>query len=427
MMPPVFSKTSNSLPSAIEYLLSRGGHGATVEQELNDWIAVTKVEQIEQLLDSGGIGTWPRTNDAIVLFQGQSGDVPYVDVDGFQRPNMINRYYPLEDWARRLVYDTATGEVVSFQGRVPTSWASYKIALPKPTEYKESRTPVEEDNIPGIIYEHFPQPRRMYVSNLAGANKVDFGKAANWNDIGKAVIGHLEYGTEVYILGQAHHPMLPVGAVFYMDAAAMGIFKKTGRASQSYGYSKADLNDHLLSKTTPRLQTVEPEIEIIPVKVEPEDTSFKDTYKDFCDQQGNLEIRRFVSLYKKIPKTDIFTEIILENGREIEASFVWIKDCANLRHPHKFRVGAEVDLAGFFTYNGKLLGRPAKVVNDGDWFGIDMDWLVLKLEAYNTATTVQERVALKTLRMSDYFPAARGYAEATFNQLVKRRKRKINK
>lgn len=401
------------------------------DKGITDWLSVSNLDPLVSLDAVGTPGTWPRTNDAIILMQSQSTENPFtMDSNGFMRPNLVNRYYPVVDWIKRLVKDTKTGSTLSLIEQPVSGWASYTIA-PKPSIYDRSNVKVHDDDYPGIEYERFPNPRRMYVSKTEGANKVDFGRSTNWNDIGKSAVGHVDYGTEIYILGQARHPMPPNGGVFYMDAAAMGTFSATGRAADTHGYSKTDLNDHLFAPTVveqpeqvevpvTNLQIIEPEI--------PEPSaSFKDTYKAFRDRQGRLEIRRYVAT--NIPKDDIFYEIVSQNGKDVEVGFAWVHDYATQRPPHKFKVQAEVDLAGWFIFGSKFYGRPARVVTDGQWFGIDMDWLVLKSELYSTDTTVLERKQIKTLKARDYISLAQGHAEAAFNRsfdVVRRiRKQKI--
>lgn len=423
-----------TLIAALEYLLQQHGYYDFLDgKEIDDWLSVSNLDPVVSLDSVGGIGTWPRSNDAVVLIQDQSIENPYtIDSNGFQRPNMINHYFPVVDWIKRLVYNTETNETISFADRIVTGWASYNIA-PKPPVYDKSTTAATDQDYPGILYERFPRPRRMYVSKPEGTNKVDFGKAANWNEIGKSILEHVDYGTEIYILGQAHHPMPPVGGIFLMDAAAMGTFSKTGRAAQTHGYVKEDLHDHLFSPTPPPDDKPEPEEvpAVPPIEVEPEkhetvevtfDDEFKKFFKAYRDKDGRVRYRRYQAV--NIPKHELFTEItkvydksrdtegnVVVVPRDIEVEMAWIRDLRT-GLPRKFKNRAEVDIVGEFTYHDKVWGMPAKAILDDQRFGIDMNWLVLKSELYNTTTTVEDRKELKTLKPSDYITIAKSYTEA---------------
>lgn len=421
------NRADASLIAATVHLLERTGHPVPSQEllrSITNWSSIADINGFIGIEAVGVVGTWPQSNDAIILEQ--SPGESYIDFNGFERVQPIHTYYPVADWGRHLVFNTETGEIEPFIGRTVASWASFNMADKPPLVYDSSSKPATEEDYPGITYERFPRPRRMYVSKLEGANKVSFGKAANWNEIGKSVIGHVDYGTEIYILGQARHPMPPVGAVFYMDAAAMGAFSGTGRVAETVGYDKSDLHDHILAPTFTDEPQPEPEPESITAQftiTEPS-TTFKDTYKAYRDSQGRPEIRRYVAT--NIPQSELFIEIVSQNGKEFEVQLAWVHDYETRLAPHKFRNRAEVDVAGTFWFGGKHYARPAKVVENGSWFGIDMDWLVLKSELYSTATTVPERKVLKTLRASDYVTIVR---EATLNKVMdvaKRRHRKIN-
>ena len=440
------------MEEAVAFLLERHGH-AINEAELDtitDWTSVADITGFDSINEIGVLGTWPRSNDSIIHYQ--TAGEPYIDTNGFSRYHIIDQYFPVTDWESRTVYNPETEETESFIGRTVAGWASYTLTLPPPQVYESSKTPATEEDYPGITYERFPRPRRMYVAKLEGTPKVNFGKASNWNEIGKSAIGHVDYGTEIYILGQARHPMPPIGAVFYMDAAAMGTFSGTGRVAATHGYAKSDLHDHIFAPATPEVAEPEPEKEpeaepISELTPEPEsqpleitfDSLFKEGYKGYRNYEGRIEYHRYVAV--NIPKQELFNEIItvhdkkMVNGestlipREVEAQFAWIRDLRT-DLPRRFRNHAEVDIAGEFPYKGKRYGMPARTLLDGERFGIDMDWLVLKSELESTATTKEERKALKTLKVGDYVAIARGRTEATFNQVidvVKRRHRKTNK
>jgi hypothetical protein len=114
-------------------------------------------------------------------------------------------------------------------------------------------------------------PKAMYVNRVGGIEKWVFKGVTNWRDFKS--VEHLEYGAEVFIVGQAKHPIPPVGATYLMVDADFGNFRNTGDVVNQYGFGIADL-----SETRPPALPANTPAPAVPDS--PED--WHDTYKPFA-------------------------------------------------------------------------------------------------------------------------------------------------
>jgi hypothetical protein len=103
-------------------------------------------------------------------------------------------------------------------------------------------TSYSKNVIDGVTFETIDgAPKQYWISNPQGANKWSFKDVTNWR--GFKSVAHLDYGTEVFISGVAHHPIPPTGADYYMTGDDFGDFKKTGKPANFYGFNWADISD----------------------------------------------------------------------------------------------------------------------------------------------------------------------------------------
>lgn len=132
--------------------------------------------------------------------------------------------------------------------------------------------------VDGITYTVFDgAPKAMYINKPGGAEKWQFGGVNNWRDFKS--VEHVDYGTQVFIVGKALHPIPPTGAMYYMVDPDFGDFKKTGNIEHPYGFNKVDLSETRPAALAP-VVAPEPVIEAKPIVAEaPAD--WRDTFKEF--------------------------------------------------------------------------------------------------------------------------------------------------
>ena len=133
-------------------------------------------------------------------------------------------------------------------------------------------------DIAGIHYQSFGNPRKMYVNRPDGIDLVDFGGTVNtYRDFMGVPNTHLKYGTEVRIMGTAHHPVIPTGYDFLIPMSPRDIwgeFTRIGKPAQLWGYRLSDLSGTLpppkpKPTATPTVTLVTPPtVEVVPPAAE---------------------------------------------------------------------------------------------------------------------------------------------------------------
>lgn len=99
-----------------------------------------------------------------------------------------------------------------------------------------------ENTIEGIKFEALASgPKQFWVSKQGGTEKWSFKNVKTWR--GFTSVAHLDYGTELFLAGVAHHPIPPKGADYYMINDDFGNFKQTGQPANFYGFNWADISD----------------------------------------------------------------------------------------------------------------------------------------------------------------------------------------
>jgi hypothetical protein len=153
------------------------------------------------------------------------------------------------------------------------------VTAPAPQTY-------ENNVVDGITFSTLDgAPRQMFVARVGGIEKWNFKDVGNWRDFKS--VEHLEYGTPVFIVGKAQHPIPPVGATYYMVDADFGDFKRTGIVRNQYGFNKVDLSENRppalpVPAPAPVLQpepTPEPTPVVIPEPAVP--VRWQDAYRPF--------------------------------------------------------------------------------------------------------------------------------------------------
>lgn len=128
------------------------------------------------------------------------------------------------------------------------------------------------NEVGGILFSSIDNaPKPMYINRVGGAEKWSFKDVGNWRDFKS--VQHFEYGAQVFIVGQAKHPIPPTGATYLMIDDDFGNFRNTGDVVNQYGFGVADL-----SETRPPALPVNTPAPIVPDS--PQD--WHDTYKPFA-------------------------------------------------------------------------------------------------------------------------------------------------
>jgi hypothetical protein len=285
------------------------------------WGVPAGFEQNIHLLEVGHYGTWPNTNNAVVKFQYQSLEEPYIEIDGNKQANIIAHYCVVSDYGDHLIIDTSDGVVKnSNQYGLPVSWASYSretsvsaVEIPevpepasqfKSSKYKPGDTYIwqDGDNIwdvarmmgchyknlmeyngmetpdelePGIAlhvpvkslepaskieYEVLPEAVPMHVSKSGGAKKWSFGNVKTWEDVNSS--GFFPENTNIHIVAIAHVPIAEkdgskTEAAYYMDANSLGDYRNSGRVTYTIGYNWSDLTEGHVSRVAKPAAVVE--------------------------------------------------------------------------------------------------------------------------------------------------------------------------
>lgn len=159
----------------------------------------------------------------------------------------------------------------------------------------------DQNIVDNITYNTYPDaPKAMYINKVGGAEKWSFDNVENWRDFKS--VQHLDYGTQVFIVGTAHHPIPPIGATYLMVDEDFGDFKKTGHVSRLCGFNRVDLSETkppALPEPTPApVVPVEPApvVEATPVVVTPpvDPNGWKKTYVPFPKPAHYVAIRDLI-------------------------------------------------------------------------------------------------------------------------------------
>lgn len=200
-----------------------------------DWQSGNRIPGLRLSQDSE-LGGWPLDNPAIVVF----------DIDGQSLPCFAI------DVNQRLVVDSSIGEVVSASKEYgkPVGWAAFYQPKPPAQPDPPKEQMIWKTNVvDGIAYDSYGTPKHMWVKTAEGADLMEYGGAvANFRDFTPVPGKHLAYGAEVRIMGNAHHPVKPLGNDFHVPMEpfnSWGEFTRTGRPAAHQGFKLKDLSDTL--------------------------------------------------------------------------------------------------------------------------------------------------------------------------------------
>lgn len=397
----------------------------------------------------GELGTWPRTNQAIVKFEYQSLEEPYIMVDGERRGNILYAYAFMADWTDKLIIDPDNGQVreSGYYG-TPISWASYaptkpaivsvskknkapddpryftvledtdiwRIArqvnqpaedlvdhndiedphhIPAKTVLRLPYPPEQKKEVPVVKFELLDKPRKMHVVNEGGARKWSFGNAKKWADISPTGPNYAEdANVDIHMI--AHVPLEDeegeVVAAYMMDNLAVGDYRNTGKINFTIGFSHKHLADgHVELKKRPKAAPVVQEKlnTATPADIElalSEPEPDPATHPNFWKTtQKPLNEQRIAKMFLCDPGKD-------ENGNPINA--IMVKEMDGRRPDRMLARHQGVKIFSTFVKDGVTYGRPVGSVDSGYWFGIPMDKLIDEDELYNTHVDLPTRVAM---------------------------------
>lgn len=150
-------------------------------------------------------------------------------------------------------------------------------------------------------------PKPMYINKPEGAEKWSFQGVTTWRDFKS--VQHFDYGTQVFIVGKAVHPVPPTGAVYLMIDPDFGNFRTTGTVINEYGFNQVDLSE----TKPPALPMPAPAASVVAQSAAPAGFGdWRDTYlplgksthfistrsqivTDLTGAQGNLPLAKYVT------------------------------------------------------------------------------------------------------------------------------------
>ncbi len=416
--------------AALMQRFERAGRKGSLDVPTHEvWDRVADLGGLE-VLEVGELGTWPRTNDAIIRFQFRSLEEPTTP-EGMA--NIIDHYCLVANWVDKEILDSADGVIKQpgYYGE-PMGWASYKLSdkpAAKPvtkknkvpddfrtikvldntdawklaTQLKQPAEAIIEHNeledphfIPAgtILHLPYPQekkeqklirfelldkPRKMHVVKPGGTRKWAFGNAKEWGDIKPTGPLYAE-GANVEIHMIAHVPLEENGeeitAAYMMDSIATGDYRNTGKIQFSIGFSHKHLADgHVEAKpkepapvAEPKINTATPEDIELALAPPKAATPWKDTFKPLNEQR--------------------LSKIFLANED------LTVPELDNRRKPVFVPKHRGIKVFGTFEKDGVTYARPTDAVDAGLWFGIPFDKLIDEDELYNTHVDLPTRVAI---------------------------------
>ncbi len=417
------------------YFIDKGIYRASNEgfRDRLAWNSLTKYDstiKVETIAHD-----WPQTNYAVVKFRCQSSEVPYITIDGEQKPNIINHFCAVSDFTQKLIIDSYDGlEKEAGPYGTPVSYAAYsapETRAEKKINPKRSYIWVKYDNFydvarrlgfgskelkehndlddpetlkPGDIislpkdreipeerevrYELLVHTMKMHVGKPGGTKKWTFANVKSWEDV--TSIGYFPQYTNVDIVAIAHVPLTDtdgnqIEAAYYMDERALGDFATTKRVRYTIGYSWSDLAEGYYLSSSPPPPIIEERLtqqEAVAAAASLEDTpkriapnSYKRTLQFLSGGSEQMTVG--------IPEEGLVDE---ETGKR----FVWVYEHDGRRPDAKLFHNWEGDIIGTFTKDGELYGLPTKAHENGYWFGLPMQFLQSNAnDLYNTVIDAQ--------------------------------------
>lgn len=243
----------------------------------------------------------------------------------------------------------------------------------------------DENIIDGIHYEAEPgNPVSMFVTKQGGANKWNLTGVKSWRDFKS--VSHVDYGTEVFVAGIAHHPIPPVGADYYITSDDFGDFKRTGRPSNNYGFNHADLGPTRppaaeAAKPAEPVAAPAPEPVAAPAPdPAPTTADWRSTYRPFVNSVGEHTPIKYIAV-KQITVRPL-------DGRGPEVPL---------------HIGDLIVIGGTFKGpDGKIRLRPQDAADKLLWHAVPDDGTIEPHDkVMNTQTSPDERRVLGTTTVND--------------------------
>jgi hypothetical protein len=453
---------NSSLLTAYTYLLQRldrqfdanrlAQNLSDLEEGEDPYILLTLVDPQLKVIETGGFGTWPASNNSVLHFRINDEENPGSELD---------YYCVAADAGDHQVIDSDTGAIKN--GNVfgqPLDWAifgasaandpiakekdpsryytvlkggenAYQIGLKLGVSSSEliEHNGIEDPDLPEGTELHLPTalppkdkpartvielldyPTKMHVIKEGGTRKFAFGNAKNLESIGNTGPAYSE-NANLIMVALAHVPLKDgdkdVVAGYYMDQLAVGNFKKTGRVAWEIGFNHAHLAEGHVEKAVvapapPRPQIAQKlaqmEIEqqaaqdiaaIDEEEAERRDALAKKVADIEADQAAHPE--RYPNLWKaSIKPLNEKRETVTYIANETMA----IKELSGRRMEDKmFYKYKGVKLKYTVEKDGILYGLPESHDKTSLYWGFPMDLLTSEEELFNTNFDLPTRVYL---------------------------------
>lgn len=457
------SKVNASLAVAFTGLTQRFGNSKNfkditkfLDSDYNedDWGVISDLDHTIQLKETGGYGTWPNIDNAIIKFQYQDQEEPYVEVDGERHANILDHYCLVANAGEHAIIDSADGVIKSNNPYgLPVAWASYEPA--KLTEdgevdakstsgrwhklgpnesiwevarrYKlEAKELIEHNeiadpyNLPAgteihlpidvnakpqrvVEYEILREPLMMHVTKKNGTRKQAFGNAKSWKDI-KYSGPMFKENNNVEIVAIAQVPIGDETAAYYMTSTNFGDYKRTGKVAQTIGFNHSHLaeGEYEQPKPAPRPEIKEKleEAEIVKAamaeNLPPKPVELPASDRKFVEKRLDDTLQSIATGKNPEHYKTTYKPFEAGPGVYIAKTDVRVHDFETKRPGGVLRINKGVMLTGTFEYGGVSYGRPQRGQDSWHWYGIPMHQLESEDELFTPPQfDLPTRVALK--------------------------------
>lgn len=275
-----------------------------------------------------------------------------------------------------------------------------------------------------IVVHVLDEPLPMHVAKEGGCKKWSFGNMQSWEDAHST--GFFPQYTNIEIVAVARVTLEDKNgtvetAGYYLDAIALGDYVSTGRLAWSIGFIHRDLAEGHIDKVA-MLEAAARDADrklkdrILAQKRKTLHVTAAKSYltgfdKTFVEKRLDDAIRdksmmKFVETYQLLNPAVPCTAFLEEGVGEVDAQgrrFVWVHDFATKRPDRKLVHDTDITIAGTFTYDGVLYGRPVMAAQNYVWYGIDMNLLESQAETYNDKVDAQTRKHTDSLTWSERY------------------------
>jgi len=459
-------KINETLPIAFSGLLNKLGISTSPDKLTKFFLSHTDSPVIWQLIpdydkrlaldEEGYLGTWPSTNDAVVKFQYQPHDQPYIEINGEQHANIVDVFCQVADYQEHLIVDT-DGQVKSpsIYG-VPVSWGRYSVVNPEPETVKpgtikkrilgritgrhsyilgegetvwdvaakfdipsdqliEHNNLKDPANLPAGYQLHLPyainkskpkdvqpvrymlldKPKWMHVTKKGGTKKYSFGSVSEMKDL-KPTGPTVPENGDVEIYAVAHLLINDKTVEFYMDKLSIGNYAETGLPAYTIGFNEADLAD---GKAELPKVTVPGDKRTIVYKVKAVNQNLERHSPGFASLPTTKIDMRNPDPDPMSPANQWHqTYKSFPDGpkKYIVGKSMWVQDMMGKRPDKMVSAGSEVSIAGTFEKDGQRYARPVQAAMNFNWFGIPVETLTTEHELYHAKVDLPTRASMNS-------------------------------